>query len=168
MKCKKCNWNERLGCLSPCLSDKNEKKNKVTWQLGLLKPCRGSVISSIAKAIVTLHKQHPTMKQIGSLSSHRYINSPLPRHKPHLIAVQHLTISSTASHYYSAITQQPARNSPEVVSLGKHYCTKHRPFFESFSNLLQLHRLHQRARLTLHNTTDRRPWVTMLIDLIES
>lgn len=78
IKCKKCNWNKRLGCLSPCLSEKNEKKNKVTCQLGFLKSCWHSAIS-IAKAVVSLHKQHPTIKQIGSLSSHHYINSPLPR-----------------------------------------------------------------------------------------
>lgn len=46
--------------------------------LALLKSCRRSAIASIGKAVVSLHKQHPTIKQIGSLSSHHYINSPLP------------------------------------------------------------------------------------------
>lgn len=116
IKCKKCNGNKRLDLLTPCLSKKNENKNKVIWQLGFLKSCQHSAFSSIVKTVISVYKQHPTIKQIVSLSSHHYINSPLPRQKHPFITMQHLIVSNTASHH---CVTSPLYNNMSANSLSK-------------------------------------------------
>lgn len=123
IKCRKCKWNKRLGCFSPCLCEKNEKNNKVTWQLELLKSCRRSATSSTAKPLVSLHKQHPATKQIGSFSSQHYINSPLPWQKHPFITMQHLYFKHNIPllHYNSITQQHVSKVSHSVACLRKHY-----------------------------------------------